>query len=215
MAVLMPSLLQRYALPPEEIEQRSMRRVASLCRGALPSDPSEQAVAVRMVYATGDPTLASLIKISHGAARAGISALRAGATIAVDVRMVEVGLDKKRLEVLRCPIQCALDHVPAGGSEELPRTALGMGHLAYYLGGGVAVIGTAPTALLALLDAVDLGAPPPALVIASPPGFVAAPESKQELAMRSIPYIAVRGTHGGAALAIAALNALARQAVGQ
>jgi precorrin-8X/cobalt-precorrin-8 methylmutase len=215
MAVLMPSLLERYALPPEEIELRSMRRVASLCRGALPSDPTEQAIAVRMVYATGDPTLASLIRISQGAARAGITALRAGATVAVDVRMVEVGLDQRRLSVLRCPVQCALDYIPEDGSEELPRTALGMGAIANYLDGGVAVIGTAPTALLALLDAVDLGAPPPALIIATPPGFVAAPESKQELAMRSIPYIAVRGTHGGAALAVAAFNALVRQAVGQ
>jgi precorrin-8X/cobalt-precorrin-8 methylmutase len=211
----MPSLLQRYALPPEEIELRSMRRVASLCRGALPNDPSEQAVALRMVYSTGDPTLASLIKISPGAARAGINALRAGAAVAVDVRMVDVGLDRRRLDVLRCPVHCALDYIPENGSAELPRTALGMGAIANYLGGGVAVIGTAPTALLALLDAVDLGAPPPALVIATPPGFIAAPESKQELALRSIPYILIRGTHGGAALAVAAVNALLRQAVGQ
>lgn len=215
MAILMPSLLQRYALPPEEIEIRSMRRVASLCRGALPSDPSEQAVALRMVYSAGDPTLAALIKMSSGSARAGISALRAGATVVVDVRMVASGLDKKRLEILRCPVQCVLDYVPEHPDPELPRTALGMNALANYLGGNVAVIGTAPTALLALLDAVDLGAPPPALVIATPPGFIAAPESKQELAMRSIPYIEIRGTHGGAALAVAALNALLRQAVGQ
>jgi precorrin-8X/cobalt-precorrin-8 methylmutase len=211
----MPSLLQRYALPPEEIELRSMQRVASLCRGALPSDPSEQAVALRMVYSTGDPTLASLIRISTGAARAGVIALRAGATVAVDVRMVEVGLDQRRLGLLGCRLRCALDYLPESGSQELPRTALGMAAVADYLGGGVAVIGTAPTALLALLDAVDLGAAPPALVIATPPGFIAAPESKQELAMRSIPYIIVRGTHGGAALGVAAINALLRQAVGQ
>ena len=215
MAVLMPSLLQRYALPPEEIELSSLRRVASLCRGALPSDPSEQAVALRMVYSSGDPTLASLIRISHGAARAGINALRAGAAIAVDVRMVEVGLDQRRLGVLRCPVQCALDYVPENDFDEVPRTARGMAAVVNYVSGGVAVIGTAPTALLALLDAIDMGAPPPALIIATPPGFVAAPESKQELAMRSIPYIAVRGTHGGAALAVAALNAIARLAVGQ
>jgi precorrin-8X/cobalt-precorrin-8 methylmutase len=215
MALLMPSLLQRYALPPEEIELRSLQRVASLCRGALPSDPAEQAVALRMVYSTGDPTLASLIRISTGAARAGINALRAGATVAVDVRMVEVGLDQRRLGALRCPVRCALDYLPENRSQELPRTALGMAAMSDHLGGGVAVIGTAPTALLALLDAVDLGAPPPALIIATPPGFIAAPESKQELAMRSIPYIVVRGTHGGAGLAVAAINGLLRQAVGQ
>ena len=118
MALLMPSLLQRYALPPDEIEIRSMRRVASLCRGALPSEPTEQAVALRMVYSTGDPTLASLIKLSPGAARAGINALRTGALVAVDVRMVDSGLDRKRLGILRCPVQCALDHIPEDSSPE-------------------------------------------------------------------------------------------------
>lgn len=215
MTVQMRGLLQRYALPPEEIEMRSMQRVATLCRGALPSEPSEQRVALRMVYSTGDPTLASLIRISAGAARAGVSALRAGAPVGVDVRMVQAGLDRRRLEILRCPVSCALDAIPPDESDELPRSALGMGALANSLSGGVAVIGTAPTALLALLDAIDMGTPSPALIIATPPGFIAAPESKQELAMRSIPYITVRGTHGGAALAVAAVNALLRQAVGQ
>ena len=73
---------------------------------------------------------------------------------------------------------------------------------------GVAVIGNAPTALLALLDMVDEGLCQPALVIAVPPGFVAAAESKQELLARDVPYVTVEGTRGGSPLAAAALNAL-------
>jgi precorrin-8X/cobalt-precorrin-8 methylmutase len=214
MTVLMDSLLQRYALPPEEIEIQSMRRVSSLCRGALPTDPSEQAVALRMVYSIGDPTIASLIKMSPGAARSGVVALRAGAPIAVDVRMVHSGLDQTRLQSLGSPVYCALDMIPEGADPSIPRTAHGMIALTPHIGGGIVIVGTAPTALLALLDAIDQGATPPALIIATPPGFIAAPESKQELAMRNVPYILVRGTHGGAAMAVAALNALLRLAVG-
>jgi len=209
----MGGLLQRYALPPEEIEHQSMRRVSSLCRGALPSEPSEQAVALRMVYSVGDPTIASLVKISPGAARAGVMALRAGAPLGVDVRMVGAGLDRKRLESLGCPVYCALDMVPPDYDPNIPRTAHGMAALSGHMSGGVAVIGTAPTALLALLDALDGGAAPPALIIATPPGFIAATESKQELALRKVPYILVRGTHGGAAMAVAAVNALLRLAL--
>src|SRR6266545_120234 len=215
MVVNSRGLLQRYALPPEEIELRSLQRVATLCRGALPSEPADQGVALRMVYAAGDPTLAPLVRLSAGAASAGVVALRAGAPIGVDVRMVEVGVDQRRLRLLKCQLRCALDAVPPDESHELPRSALGMSALAPHISGGLAVIGTAPTALLALLDAIDSGVSPPALIIATPPGFVASPEAKTELASRSIPYISIRGTHGGATLAVAAVNALLRQAIGQ
>ena len=44
-------------------------------------------------------------------------------------------------------------------------------------------------------------------------GFVAAAESKVELMRRTIPYVTVAGTRGGAAMAAAALNALGRLAL--
>jgi precorrin-8X/cobalt-precorrin-8 methylmutase len=87
-----------------------------------------------------------------------------------------------------------------------------MRSLAPELDGGVVVIGTAPTALLAVLDLVDAGEVQPALIVGTPVGFTAAAEAKAELMGRSVPYVTVEGTRGGAALAAAATNALLRLA---
>ena len=50
----------------------------------------------------------------------------------------------------------------------------------------------------------------PALVVATPPGFVGAAESKEALIKNKyqIPYITIRGRRGGSAMAAAAINAL-------
>ena len=71
-------------------------------------------------------------------------------------------------------------------------------------------IGNAPTALLRLLKRLDGGAPPPALVIGMPVGFVNAAESKALLQTRAdVPWITIKGRKGGSALAGATVNALA------
>jgi precorrin isomerase len=74
----------------------------------------------------------------------------------------------------------------------------------------VLAIGNAPTALLAVLDALADGAPPPAALIATPCGLVAAEEAKELLLhTHPVPAITVRGTRGGSAVAAAAVNACA------
>jgi precorrin isomerase len=77
----------------------------------------------------------------------------------------------------------------------------------------VVVIGNAPTALFRLLEMLDEGAPPPALIIGVPVGFVGAAESKAALAAdsRGVPFLTLHGRRGGSAIAAAAVNALARQ----
>jgi precorrin-8X/cobalt-precorrin-8 methylmutase len=88
------------------------------------------------------------------------------------------------------------------------RTARGLLNLAAHWEGAVVAIGNAPTALLALLDALADGAPLPAALIATPCGLVAAEEAKQLLIdVAPVPYITVRGTRGGSAVAAAAVNA--------
>ena len=54
------------------------------------------------------------------------------------------------------------------------------------------------------------GAPPPALILGFPVGFIGAAESKLALIAnpRGVPFLALRGRRGGSALAAAAVNAL-------
>jgi precorrin isomerase len=80
-----------------------------------------------------------------------------------------------------------------------------------HLKGAIVAIGNAPTALFRLLELLDEGAAPPALLLGFPVGFVGATEAKAALIGfgRGLPYIALRGRRGGSALAAAAVNALA------
>jgi precorrin-8X/cobalt-precorrin-8 methylmutase len=207
--------VQRYVLPPAEIETLSMQRVETSLRALDDLPEAGRDLVRRIVYATGDPTLAPLIRIHPDAISAGVAALRAGKPILVDVRMVAVALDGRLTARLGCQVLCAIDAAPEAedaSSRSLPRALRGVRALAPELDGGIAVVGTAPTALLELLDLVDAGIVRPALIIGTPVGFVAAADSKAELAARPVPFITVQGTRGGAAMAAAAANTLLRVA---
>ena len=210
------TLVERYALPPAEIEALSLERV-SAALAAVGSWPDPEAEIVRrVVYAAGDPTLAPLIRFHPEAVAAGVMALRAGRAIVVDVRMVEVALDYQRIARLGCPVHCQIDAREVreeAARLSLPRAVVAVRALVDAVTDGVVVIGNAPTALLSLLDLVDAGRARPALVVGMPVGFVAAAESKAELARRAVPFITIEGTRGGSAVAAAACNALLRLAV--
>ncbi len=209
------TLVERYALPPEAIEELSLRRVEAITGGLRDRPEAERVVTRRIVYAAGDPTLAALVRFHPQAVEAGISALRAGSPVVADVRMVEVALDGSRLAHLGCQMHCAIDAaevVREARERGLPRAAVAMRSLAERLRDAVVVVGNAPTALLSLLDLVDAGEVRPALIIGMPVGFVAAVESKEELTARDVPFITIEGTRGGSAVAAAATNALLRLA---
>jgi len=77
----------------------------------------------------------------------------------------------------------------------------------------IVAIGNAPTALFRLLELLDEGAPKPALILGFPVGFVGAAESKAALAAnsRGVPYLTIHGRRGGSAMAVAAVNAIAKE----
>jgi precorrin-8X/cobalt-precorrin-8 methylmutase len=92
--------------------------------------------------------------------------------------------------------------------EGTTRSVAAVRELAPQMDGAVLAIGNAPTALLALLDLIDAGQVAPSMVIGMPVGFVACPESKAELAARSVPHITILGRRGGSSAAAATVNAL-------
>ncbi len=181
-------LMQRLALPPDEIYRRSFATVEAL----LPAgdwSPEERHVLRRIVHATGDPQLALQVRFKPEAIERGIAALQQSTAIFTDVHMVAAGCNKRWCDALGCSI-----HV----LKALP-----------LLGDTIVVIGNAPTALLALLDALDEGrCEPPALILGMPVGFIATPEAKNALWERAYPAIIVEGTRGGSPVAAATLNAL-------
>jgi precorrin-8X/cobalt-precorrin-8 methylmutase len=176
--------------------------------------PAEERVAVRIIHACGMTDIARDIVMSPGFADNARWALVAGAPILCDSRMVANGITRARLPAGN-EVVCTLDDpkVPAI-AERLAntRSAAAMDLWGERLAGAVVAIGNAPTALFRLLELLDSGARP-AAVIGLPVGFVGAAESKDALANDGrVPFLVVKGRKGGSAMAAAAVNALASEA---
>ena len=205
------TLVEKYALLPDEIDRESLKMVqADLPRG-LQLEPAEHFVLCRIVRAEGDPAIAEMVRFTDGAVAKGLEAIRSGMDIVTDVRMVEMGISKALLHRRGVGARCLIDvpEVAARAQREgTTRSVAAIRELAPHLSGAVVAIGNAPTALLSLLDLVDAGTVSPALVIGMPVGFVACPESKEELVNRDIPYITIVGRRGGSSAAAATVNAL-------
>ncbi len=175
---------------------------------------AEEPVAVRIIHACGMPEIARDIVMSKSFAERARQALKDGAPIFCDSKMVANGVTRARLSAGN-DVLCTLDDpsVPAiakrlGNTRSAAALELWRDRLA----GAVVAIGNAPTALFRLLEMLDEGAPPPAAVIGLPVGFVGAMESKEALAAQGgVPFLIVRGRKGGSAMAAAAINALASE----
>lgn len=171
-------------------------------------------VVVRMIHACGMTDLPEDVEMSPDFAAAAEVALKAGAPILCDAKMVSNGVTRARLPAGN-EVLCTLDdpRTPALAAEMgTTRSAAAMELWRPHLAGALVVIGNAPTSLFRLLEMLDAGAPKPAAVIGIPVGFVGAAESKQALAQDGrVPFLVVHGRRGGSAMAAAAVNALAQE----
>lgn len=176
-------------------------------------DPEEEPVVVRMIHAAGLVGLEREVEFSPGMAPAARDALKAGAPILCDARMVSEGITRARLPAANRVI-CTLN------DPSVPELAARMGNTRSAaalelwrddLAGAVVAIGNAPTALFHLLNMLrNPACPRPAAIIGCPVGFVGAAESKAALmADLPTPSLIVRGRLGGSAITVAAINALA------
>ncbi|MBE7162546.1 MAG: precorrin-8X methylmutase [Williamsia herbipolensis] len=175
-------------------------------------DPETEKVVVRMIHACGQVDLVDDVRITDDAVFRARAALQAGAPILCDATMVASGVTRRRLPVDN-DVLCMLgDPRTPDLARELAttRTAAAVHLWQPMLEGAVVAIGNAPTALYALLELIDAGAPRPAVVVGAPVGFIGAAESAAALADRDdLDYVTVLGRRGGSAITAAAVNALA------
>ncbi len=203
-------------LSPQEIEAESFRiiREEFSRRGyRFPADILP--LIMRVVHATGDFDLAQDLVFHPRAVEAGVAALLSGARLVTDVRMVAAGINRSLTERFGNEIVCHLgdqDVIQKARESGLTRTYLAICKGLMADGEKVLVIGNAPTALLAVLEHLEKGQPPPALIVGVPVGFVGAAEYKERLLAYEVPYITLRGPRGGSPVAVALVNALLRLA---
>jgi precorrin-8X/cobalt-precorrin-8 methylmutase len=187
----------------------TIRREADLARFTADEEP----VVVRMIHAAGMVGLEAFIRFTPGMAAKAREALRDGAPILCDARMVSEGITRARLPANNAVI-CTLDDpaVPElAKSMRNTRSAAALELWRPHLGGAIVAIGNAPTALFHLLNMLeDENCPRPAAIIGCPVGFVGAAEAKAALlAALPAPALTVEGRLGGSAITVAAVNALA------
>ena len=205
------SLVEKYALLPDEIDRLSIEVVEASLPDLQDLTPEERYVVFRVVRAEGDPEISRNVGFSPGAVSKGIAAVKAKAAVVTDVRMVEVGISKALLRKCGLTTHCQIDTpntAERAKEDGTTRSVAAIRELAPYLDGAIAVVGNAPTALLALLDMIKDGEASPALVIGMPVGFIACAESKAELAKVDVPYISIWEKRGGSSAAAATMNAL-------
>jgi precorrin-8X/cobalt-precorrin-8 methylmutase len=179
------------------------KKSRTLARTMVGNANDEDRVRQRCSIAVGDFGMAELMRFQRDPVAAALAALEQNALIITDIRMVQVGIQKKghASEVL-----CALDFGAEIAQEQgITRSSAGLLALREKLAGSIVVIGNAPSALLSLCEMIKTGIRP-AVIIGVPVGFVNAAESKELLRTTDIPSISTEGTRGGTPIAVAAMN---------
>ncbi|MEH2039561.1 MULTISPECIES: precorrin-8X methylmutase [unclassified Nostoc] len=179
--------------------------------------PAEYEIVRRVIYATADFEYKSLIRFSERALQAGAAALAARTTIVVDVPMVQVGIAYDIQNTFANPVYCSMEALTRPQKEKT-RAAWGIETLAKRYPEGIFVVGQAQTALTALVDLIEVEEIRPALIIATPVGFVNVDQAKERLQESLVPHIIVDSRKGNAVVAAAIVDGLvdlAWQAYGQ
>lgn len=198
-----------YTRAPEEILRRSFAQVSEACDLThLPADLHD--VALRLVHACAMPEIVDRLAWRGNIGAVGNELLSKGTPIFTDCRMVASGISRAQHSRIKCFLDA--DGCDAFAlCENITRSAAGVYLWRKRIGGSIVVIGNAPTALFQLIELIEEGIEPPALLLAFPIGFVGATESKQALVESNgnFPFCSLLGRFGGSALAVASVNALA------
>ncbi|MEF8786756.1 MAG: precorrin-8X methylmutase [Haloarculaceae archaeon] len=194
-----------------DIAETSMDRVREL----VPDETLADRIRQKSVHVTGDPEFQYLVRFTGDSedhpVRAGARAVLDERPIVTDITMVKAGITGRGHD---CPVRKAIGN----GTELAQRT--GMTRTAASVleldregvyDDAIAVVGNAPTAALALADCIEDGTRP-AVVVATPVGFVKAAESRKRLRdvaeAHSVPAITNVGRRGGSGLAAGLTNEL-------
>lgn len=200
------------ASTPKSIEARSFAIIDAETPEPRPFSGQLWEVARRCIHALGDLQILADLRLSQSALEAGLLAMRNKCAIFTDTAMLAAGLVQRRMQPLGItvkPLMALPGLAEQARNQNITRARAGIKAIAPFMSGQIIAIGNAPTALLALLEELEKGALPPALIVGMPVGFVNASQSKELLAASKWPHFTLLGRKGGSAAAAACINALA------
>lgn len=194
-----------------EIAETSMDRVREL----VPQGTLADRIRGKAVHATGDPEFQFLVRFSgeddSEPVRAGARAVLDERPVVTDITMVKSGITGRGHS---CPVRKAIGNgaelAEQTGMTRTAASVLELDRQGVY-DGSIAVVGNAPTAALALADCIEDGTRP-AVVVATPVGFVKAAESRKRVRevadQYNVPAITTVGRRGGSGIAAGLTNEL-------
>ncbi len=177
----------------KNIVRKSHEIVKKFVKGNSPED----LILKRCIIATGDPSVKDLIVFKGNPVDAGIKALERGAKIVVDVSMVKAGIRYHDVVV-------AVEHADLDADV---RVRDGFYRLRNLIDGNIVAIGNSPAGAMAVYDLCKEGFKP-ALIIATPVGFVNADRAKELIRSLDVPSITTVGSRGGSNICVAVLNTI-------
>ena len=182
-----------------------------IVRSFVPDGTLEDRLRQKAVHATGSPDFQHLLRFHNDPVIAGARAVLDERPIVTDITMAKAGVTGRGHD---CEVRKAIGEGAELAAETgMTRTAASVLELDKrgVYDGAVAVVGNAPTAALALSDCIADGTRP-AVVVATPVGFVKATESRKRVravaAEYGVPAVTNVGTRGGSGLAAALTNEL-------
>lgn len=209
----MSGVRPEYEKNPANIEARSFEIIRSaLSCYAIAPDLFD--VAVRVVHAGGDFSLASLIGSKNNAIESARKAFASGGRIFCDVEMLKAGISREECSRLGLETVCFIhdeEETARRAKDEGVTRAMASVGIALERGVRIFAFGNAPSALFRLLELCEHGAQAD-FVCGMPVGFVGAADSKEALMASGIPSVFIRGPRGGSGLCAASMNALLRMA---
>ena len=205
-------------IDPESIEKRSFYLIESEIEKPIPFDSEQWKIVRRMIHASADFELLSLVQFHPDAITMGIDALRKGCYIITDTKMALAGINKGMAKRLGVKLRCFVTRQEVkriAEDKKITRSFAAIDFSIPYSHESIYVIGNAPTALIRLLQLVREGTCRPHMIVGMPVGFVNVTQSKELLMQQNrVPYITVKGRKGGSTLAVAVVNQLLDMAIG-
>ena len=179
--------------------------------------PEEQQIAVEMIQASGDLSILENLRFSESVVKKALSTLDNDFDLLCDTDTVICGLKDKYLKDEPISFINKANVITQAKSNKSTRSMTAVDLWKRYLPGSIILIGSEPTALFRLLEIIeelktDDADNLPALIIATPSGFIGATEAKDYLwehqEALGIECITLLGTRGSNNLTATAMNTL-------
>ena len=202
------------------IEQESFRIIETEAELSTSFSQPERKIARRLIHTTADLHIADSLRFRNDPVSAGLTALRNGAPLFCDSKMIRAGVSLDKLKSINATYTPAHLHCYISDADVIERARLEGKTRAIcsaekakdMLDGSIVLIGNAPLALARIARFILEDDIRPALVIGMPVGFVNVTESKELLELCPVPQIVLSGRRGGSTLAVATLHAIMENA---